>query len=277
MKKILFLLLFIPAFNYAQQKSCCKASSTEKFAMLGSDEKFVASHLSPLPFHFESGKGSMITFDATDGKKANAFEIKSAVESNLWLFVFHEWWGLNDYIKREAERLSNELTNVNVIAIDLYDGVVAENAGKAQETMQSLKDERARAIIQGAIQHAGPKAKIGTIGWCMGGGWSLQASIMAGTQGIVCVMYYGFPETDITKLKSLNAAVLGIFASKDNWITPEVVSTFETNMKSINKKLIVKTYEADHAFANPSNPKYNKEATEQANHLSLSVLKARLK
>lgn len=277
MRKIFLFLLLIPAISYGQHRSCCNVSSTEKFAMLGSDEKFVASHLSPLPFQYEAEKGAMIAFDATDGKKANAFEIKAPGESNIWLFVFHEWWGLNDYIKREAERLSNELPNVNVIAIDLYDGVIADNPEKAQATMQAMKDERSRAIIQGAIQRAGPKAKIGTIGWCMGGGWSLQASIMAGTQGVVCVMYYGSPETDVTKLKNLNAAVLGIFASKDDWISSEVVSTFETNMKSINKKLIVKTYEADHAFANPSNPKYNKEATEQANQLSLNVLKARLK
>ena len=276
MKKILLLLLF-PAFTNAQQMSCCTQSTTEQFNTLASTEVFAAAHAAPIPFHFVEEKGTMITYNCADGTEGNAFEVKAAKASNIWLFVFHEWWGLNDYIKREVEKLSDELPNVNIIAIDLYDGKVAETPEVAQETMQALKDERARAIINGAFKYAGKKAKIGTIGWCFGGGWSMQASLMAGKQAIACVMYYGMPEEDIKKLKKLNTDVLGIFASNDKWITPEVVATFKKNMLAADKKLTVKSYKMDHAFANPSNPNYDKVSADNAHKVALSFLKIRLK
>ena len=84
--------------------------------------------------------------------------------------------------------------------------------------MQGVKEDRAKAIIKGAIAYAGPNAHIATIGWCFGGGWSLQASLLAGKQDVACVMYYGMPEQDVNKLKTLHADVLGNFANKDNWI-----------------------------------------------------------
>ena len=267
----------LPAFTFAQQMSCCTNSTTEKFTQLASSEEFASNHLSPIPFNFVSENGEMITFECEDGVLGNAFEIKAAKPSTFWLFVFHEWWGLNDYIQQEAEKLSKELPNVNVIAIDLYDGKVAETPESAQETMKGIKDERARAIIEGAIKHAGKKAMIGTIGWCFGGGWSLQASLMAGKKSAACVMYYGMPEEDLKKLKKLNSNVLGIFASKDTYISPEIVSGFKKNMISAGKTLTVKSYNADHAFANPSNPKYDKVAADSAHKLALTFLKTRMR
>src|SRR3954469_12381980 len=122
MKKLLLLLALFPVLTFAQHKSCCAPSSTETFAQLSTDEKFSSSHESPLPFAFTAAKGKMVTYKASDGNATSAFEILSAEKSNQWLIVFHEWWGLNDYIKQEAEKLAEELPNVNVIAVDLYDG-----------------------------------------------------------------------------------------------------------------------------------------------------------
>ena len=277
MKKILFLLLIFPVLTYAQQMSCCKTSTTEQFNQLASTEEFSSAHLSPIPFNYTAVKGDMITYECSDGTRANAFEVRAEKESNNYLFVFHEWWGLNDYIKREAETLSNELPNVNVIALDLYDGKVADTSSVAQQLMQGVKDERARAIINGAIKFADKKARITTIGWCFGGGWSLQASLMAGKQAAGCVMYYGMPEEDLKKLKKLNCEVLGIFAAKDKWITPEVVGKFKKNMAASDKKITVKSFNADHAFANPSNPHFDKISADSAHKLALSFLKLRLK
>lgn len=277
MKKLLLFLFALPLFTYAQHKSCCSVSSTQKFAQLASNDKFAAAHEAPVPFSFTSDKGSMVTYKATDGKETTSFQINSANKSDNWLIVFHEWWGLNDYIKKEAEIFSKDLPNVNIIAVDLYDGYVAASPEEAREKMSALKDERSRAIIQGTINHIGKNAKIGTIGWCMGGAWSLQASIMTGKQGAGCVMYYGMPESDVEKLKELNGSVLGIFAKRDEWITPKVVDIFEQKMREANKELTIKFYDADHAFANPSNPNHDVEATEDARVLSLSFFKDKLK
>ena len=115
------------------------------------------------------------------------------------------------------------------------------------------------------------------MGWCFGGGWSLQAALLGGKQTVGCVMYYGMPEKDVAKLKTLNSDVLGLFADQDKWINPEVVKQFEKDMAAAGKKVTVKEYPADHAFANPSNPKYNKELATDAHQKALAYLKARLK
>jgi carboxymethylenebutenolidase len=272
MKKILFLFI-ISSSAFAQTKSCCSISSTEQFSMLASNDRFVASHLSPIPFVFTPAKGGMITYKTDDGKTASAFEVKSETPTSNWIIMVHEWWGLNDYIKQEAEKLAAEVGNSNVLAIDLYDGRVAANPDDAKKYMGEMKDMRTNSIIKGAIDYTGKDARIGTIGWCMGGGWSLQTALLAGNKADACVMYYGQPETSVEKLRKLNAPVLFVFAKQDQWINQKVVDDFQKNMKEAGKKLTVLTYDADHAFANPSNPKYNKTAAGDAHKEVLSFLK----
>ncbi len=116
-----------------------------------------------------------------------------------------------------------------------------------------------------------------TIGWCFGGGWSLQTALIGGKQVLGCVMFYGMPETDVNKLKTLNCDVIGFFAEKDGWITPKVVDTFKDNMKVAGKKVSTFEYDAEHAFANPSNPHYNKEATTDAYSKAIPFIKERMK
>jgi carboxymethylenebutenolidase len=180
------------------------------------------------------------------------------------LFVFQEWWGLNDHIKKEAEHLYGDLKNVNVMAIDLYDGNVASTREDAQKLMSGMSDARARAIVNGALAFAGKGSKVATIGWCMGGAWSLQTAIEGGKQVKGCVMYYGFPEMNVDKLKRLQTDVLGIFAEQDAFINVETVKSFEGKVKEAGKTIVVFNYVAGHAFANPSNPDFNKQATEDA-------------
>jgi carboxymethylenebutenolidase len=275
---VLFTVSLTVMNSFAQSShSCCAMPSTAMFAMLGNDESFKASHLSPLPFHYVSPAGQMVTFKTPDGKTGSAFEVKSKSSTNNYLIVIQEWWGLNDYIKQEAEKLQNELGNVNVIALDLYDGKVATNPDDASKYMAAAKEDRIRSIINGGIAYAGKDAKIQTLGWCFGGGWSLQTAITAGKQCTGCVVYYGMPETDTKKIQSITFPVLGLYASKDGWIKPEMVDQFEKEMKKYNKAITVKSFNADHAFANPSNPKYDKGAADEANKMALAFLKKNLK
>jgi len=281
MKKILLvaLLLSSATITFAQSKMACCAnpSATKQFAMLASDKKFVMSHPVPLKYHFQSTIGKAITYNTPDGKTANAFFFKAKHHTNNYLLVVHEWWGLNDWIKKESETLYNNLGDVNVIDLDLYDGQVATTREDAGKFMQAVKEDRAQAIIKGAIEYAGPKARIATIGWCFGGGWSLQTALLAGKQSIACVMYYGMPEQDVNKLKTLNCDVLGNFAAKDGWINPKVVAKFQDDMKTAGKNLTAHEFDADHGFANPSNPIYNSQATTEAYGYTLAFLKPRLR
>jgi len=257
--------------------ACCAKSATQQFAMLASDKKFVMSHMNPHPYHFQSDIGKITSYPTADGKTAGAFVFKAKKPTQNWLLVIHEWWGLNDFVKHESEKLYNDLGDVNVLDLDLYDGKTATTREDAGKLMQTVTDTRAQAIINGALAYVGPKARIATIGWCFGGGWSLQTSLLAGKQDVACVMYYGMPEKDVNRLKTLNGPVLGNFANKDGFITPKVVAQFSADMKAAGKKLELHQYDADHGFANPSNPIYNSEATKDAYAHTLAFLKAKLK
>ena len=120
--------------------------------MLGKDESFKAAHLSPLPFHFVPARGKLIFLKCGDGKEASAFEVKAEQPTANFLFVFHEWWGLNDYIKQKAEALQLELKNVNAIAMDMYDGKTAANAEDASKLMQASDEKRIKSLIAGSIR-----------------------------------------------------------------------------------------------------------------------------
>jgi carboxymethylenebutenolidase len=280
MKKhiISFFVLLIAVNGFAQDVTQCHTSATDKFAMFASNREFNKTHLNPRVYtHVSDEGGKMIKFKTPDGQEANGYIIENPKKTNNWILVFQEWWGLNDNVKRESEKLYKDLGNVNVLALDMYDGKVATDRETAGKYMGEFKQDRGNAIIKGALAYAGSTAKIGTIGWCFGGGESMQAALLSGSQAVACVMYYGMPEENMDRLKGLSGDVLFVFAAKDKWINQDVVTKFENNMKSAGKKLTVKKYDADHGFANPSNPIYDKSATEDAYKNSLEFLKARLK
>ena len=272
MIKLFYLVLLIFGFQFfaiAQDKSCCSTQKEVSFASFSEEKEFRDIHQIPAEFTHKDAKGIMISFKTKDGKTANGYLVKSEKPSDKFVFVFHEWWGLNDYIKKESDELKSKLGDVNILAIDLYDGKVADNREDAAKYMQSVNQQRALNIVSGAIDYAGNNAKIGTIGWCFGGGWSLQASIILGKQGSACVMYYGIIENTPGTFKELKAPVLGIFAEKDSWINPEVYGKLEENLKSAGKKVTIKSFNADHAFANPSNAKFDEVATNEAKQLTI--------
>lgn len=246
--------------------------------LMASTKEFQAAHLSPLPYtHVSTVGGKMIEFKTPDGKMANAYLIKSVKPSNKYLFVYQEWWGLNDYIKKQSDTFYNDLKDVNVIAMDMYDGKVATDPKEAGMLMSSADPARLQAIMKGALSYAGSKAKIASVGWCFGGGLSLQSALLEGKQAVGCVMYYGMPEKNVDKLKTLNCDVLGLFAAQEKWISPEVVAQFEKDMATAGKSIQTKSFDADHAFANPSNPKFDRVASEDAYGLAISYLKNKLK
>jgi carboxymethylenebutenolidase len=278
MKKLFFLLFsFIPMlFISAQDHSCCDENAVMKFSRLGSDPSFVAAHNEPGGFKLQNPQGTMISFPTSDGQTGYGYEVLASSPTNKYLLLFHEWYGINDYIKQECENWSSEL-GVNVIGVDLYDGKVATSNAEASQYVQSVKYERGVNIINGAVAYAPSDAIFATIGWCFGGGWSCQASIILEDKSKACVMYYGMPEEDKNKLTKLTAPVFGVFASKDNHITPEIVSKFEENMASLGKKVTVKFYDAVHGFANPSNPKHDEAATKDARALVTAFLNENFK
>lgn len=128
---------------YAQ---CSPADIRDLFKQEAATNAFAMLHEEPLPFTYEDKKGKMVTFKTPDGKKGTGYEIRNKKKTGNYIFVIQEWWGLNDYIKQESDNLSEELDNVNVIALDLYDGKVADNRDSAMKYVSGVNNQRLESI-----------------------------------------------------------------------------------------------------------------------------------
>jgi len=263
-----------PTVEKAEVIECLNMETQQAYKLEAGTPAFAAMHPSPMVVNPENLLGKMMTFDAADGKQANAYFIAAKKKTNKYLIVVQEWWGLNDNVKMESDKYYTDLGDVNVIAVDMYDGKVAATPDSAMKLMRGADMGRMTAIIQGAIKYAGSKASIYSVGWCFGGMWSLQTAILAGPQAKGTVIYYGRPETNMYKLKSIQCDIIGFFGNLDQSPSPAMVNDFEKNMKEAGKNLAVNRYEAGHGFANPSNPSYNAAAKEDAYAKAIAFLKA---
>jgi len=245
---------------------CCQ-SSTQAFAQLGKEDGFVSAHQEPGSYVLQAPKGKIINFPCPDGEVGQGYLVDSNVNATHMLLLFHEWYGVNEYRKSEADRIASDFPGMHVLAVDLYDGVVAQNRGEASRQMQTVNDQRLNNIILGAAGFAGNK-KIAVMGWCFGGAWSLKAASLLGKQCNASVVYYGMTLKSQEELESISCPVLGIFAQKDNFITPALVNEFKVKMVDAGKQIEVYFFDADHAFANPSNTKFDLSATSKAWNLT---------
>jgi len=256
--------------------SCHPRVDEDGMVAFANDPAFIAMHLSPLPIHCKV-QGESISFPSPDGKNAKGYIVKAKKKSNKWLFVYQEWWGLNDYVKRQADIFYNDLAGaVNVLALDMYDGKVTADPKEAGQLMQTVVETRLENIVKAGMTYAGKNAKIANVGWCFGGGWSFKSALITGKHNIGSVMYYGMPVKDVEKLKSLNSDVLGLFAT-ENFISKQVIEEFAANMKTAGKELNYKIFDAPHAFANPSNPKYDEAKAKEAYAMAMAYLKGKFK
>jgi carboxymethylenebutenolidase len=172
------------------------------------------------------------------------------------IIVIHEWWGLNDWVKEQASKLSEQ--GYVALAVDLYRGKVATTPEMAHEIMRGVPEDRAKRDLHAALvflqsQPNVKKDRIGAIGWCWGGGMALDVALQEPTLA-ADVINYGHLATDPEALKKINAPILGIFGGKDQGITPDDVHKFEAAMKQLGKRVEIKIYDdAGHAFENPNN------------------------
>jgi carboxymethylenebutenolidase len=263
-----------PTLDKGEVIECLNMETQQAYQLEASQAKFANMHLAPVKVNPADLLGSIVPFNAADGKPGQAYFIPAKKKSDKWLIVIQEWWGLNDNIKMEADQYFKDLGDVNVMAVDMYDGKVAATPDSAMKLMRGADMNRMAALIQGAVKHAGSKASIYSVGWCFGGMWSLQTAIIAGSQAKGSVMYYGRPESNMDKLKSIQCDIIGFFGNLDQSPSPAMVNTFEANMKLAGKNLTAYKYEAGHGFANPSNPSYNAAAKEDSYAKAIAFLKA---
>ena len=185
------------------------------------------------------------------------------------VIVIHEWWGLDNWVKDQARALAKE--GHAALAVDLYRGKATDKQEEAHQLMSGMPADRAMRDLKAAIAYLKGRTdvrgdRIGSIGWCMGGRYSL--ALATEEPGLAAaVAYYGAPPTDEAAIARIKAPVLGNFGGEDKGPSPEQVKAFEAAMKKAGKTVDVKIYPgAGHAFANVNNPwkGYREDAAKDA-------------
>ena len=191
--------------------------------------------------------------------------------------MIHEWWGLNDNIKDMARQLAAQ--GYNVLAVDLYNGQVAETPDQARALTGSIEQDRANANSQAAVAYLREQnsSKVASLGWCFGGGQSLQLAL-SGEKLDATIIYYGQLVAEPARLAAIDWPVLGIFGDADTSIPFENVQNFEAALSSLNIPNEIYIYPGvGHAFANPSGANYAPDETIDAWEKTLSFLKQTLR
>lgn len=199
-----------------------------------------------------------VSLTTAGGRSVSASLAMPAKTPAPTLVLIHEWWGLNDQIKAVAAEYAN--LGYVALAVDLMDGQVATTPDAARAQTGAVKPEEATDTLvswaEWLKKHEASTGKLGTVGWCFGGGWSLNASIA--TPVDATVIYYGRVTREAADLKKLKGPVLGHFGTLDKFINQEMVSGFEAELKKAGKSdVTIHWYDADHAFANPSSARYD--------------------
>jgi carboxymethylenebutenolidase len=228
---------------------------------------------SPSPVTMPAPKVPLLEQELAYGEAQNSNLVgflampRDAAEPLPGVIVIHEWWGLNDNVKAMTRRLAGE--GYVALAVDLYGGRTAATPGEAQVLMTELvaKPDAARANLRQAYEYLDKYAfapRIGSLGWCLGGGWSLQTALLFPDALDAMVMYYGQLVDADSELTTLNMPLLGFFGALDESIPVRQVQDFRDRLRRLGKHAEILIYsDANHAFANPSGGNYNeKDATE---------------
>ncbi|MGH9691101.1 MAG: dienelactone hydrolase family protein [Candidatus Acidiferrales bacterium] len=196
--------------------------------------------------HYKSGDETVSAYLATPGTPGR----------HPGLVVIHEWWGQTPWVRGEADKFADQ--GYVALAIDLYRGKVTSDPKEAAELSRTLPRDRAVQDLEAAYSYLASrrdvvKSKIGSVGWCMGGGYSLQLAEHE-PRLAACIVNYGEMPTDPASIQAIHARLLGNFGADDQVIPPAAVHLFEKALQADGKSIDAKIYDgAPHAFENPGN------------------------
>ncbi len=229
---------------------------------------------------FEGSRGDMAVEAKDVTYSGNTGYLAKPKESGNYpgLVIIHEWWGLNDNIKQTAENLASH--GYVVLAVNLYGKPAATVADEARQLMSLYDPEIGVSNMNAAVKFLEEQydvPKVASIGWCFGGGQSLNLALHNSDLDAT-VIYYGSLVSDKEQLSSINWPILGIFAGLDQGITAESVSAFEKSLDELGIPNEIHTYpNANHGFANPSGQRYAPEETKDAWEKTIQFLNSNLK
>jgi carboxymethylenebutenolidase len=275
---ILSSMLILPSYmKISQAQSNSSESSNTNLTMLSNsavNNNTTVEIQNKTVNYFDNAKGYLVHPLSLSGNASKAPAV----------IMIHEWWGLNDNIVNMADLLAKQ--GYVVLAVDLFEGKVAADPNEAGNLVQSVRSNQEEAItnLKEAVKYVSSlpfvdKSRIASLGWCFGGGQSLQIAVNSQDQPLAAtILYYGTPLiTDKASLSQLKWPVLGIFGDQDQAIPADEVKKFEAalNENGITNEIYVYPG-VGHAFANPSGDSYAPKETEDAWQKTLVFLKKHL-
>jgi carboxymethylenebutenolidase len=222
--------------------------------------------------------GKIVEFPA-NGTKTSGYLAAPAAGKGPGVLVLQEWWGLVQHIKNVCDRFAAE--GFTALAPDLYHGKTASEPDGAGKLFMALNIGQAEKDLRGATtylaQHS-PTAKLGVVGFCMGGQLALFAATLNPSIG-ACVNFYGVHPNVKPDYSKLSGPVLGLFAEKDQFVTPQVARDLDAAIKKAGKQSEIHVYpNVDHAFFNDERPDvYHKAAADDAWRRTLAFFRQHLK
>jgi len=196
------------------------------------------------------------------------------------VIVIHEIWGLANHIKDVATRLVQE--GYVALAVDLFERKLITKLEEGREIRQALTEEKILGDLNGAfnylttLDYVMPN-RIGSIGFCMGGGLSLLLACRNSALA-AAVIFYGRNPTPIDLVKNITCPILGNYAGADKGITESDINLLKQTLTKYRKEFDIKAYPgAPHAFFNDTKESYRPEAAKDAWERTLAFLNKNLK
>ncbi|HEX5875025.1 MAG TPA: dienelactone hydrolase family protein [Pyrinomonadaceae bacterium] len=223
--------------------------------------------------------GEMVQFPNNGGTTSGYLSVPDG-GNGPGVIVIQEWWGLVDHIKEVCDRFASE--GFVALAPDLYHGKTTKSPDEAGKLMMAMRIDEAEKDLRAAagylaIQDSTTSEKIGVVGFCMGGALALYTATKNPKIG-ACVVFYGGHPNVKPDLPNLHAPMLGLYADRDDFVTPDSVRELERKLKDLGKEVEVKIYpDADHAFFNDARPEvYNEGAAADAWRRTVEFLRKNL-
>lgn len=222
--------------------------------------------------------GKMVDFPSNGGT-TQGYLATPASGKGPGVLVIQEWWGLVPHIKRVADRFAAE--GFSALAPDMYHGKTADEPDGAGKLFMALNIAQAEKDLRGAATYlAGQSStgKLGAVGFCMGGQLALFAGTVNNNVGAV-VDFYGIHPNVKPDYSKLSGPVLGLFAEKDGFVTPQTAREVDAAIKKAGKSSEIHIYpNVDHAFFNEDNTAaYNKAAADDAWRRTTAFFRQHLK
>ncbi len=272
---------FLPAVTLNQEEVYAQDSpNVTNATVLSGDDANSQSGLQNQSINYFDGSSGYLVYADTTNATSTSGQQQQQQQKLPAVVMIHEWWGLNDNIKDMADELASE--GYVVLAADLYNGEVATTPDKAMQLVGTVRENPEQAIsnLQSAVQYLASlpnvnSSRIASLGWCFGGGQSLQLALNSEQNPLAAtVIYYGNLVNDTNELSKINWPVLGIFGDQDQSIPVESVNAFEQALNETGITNEIYIYPGvGHAFANPSGDNYAPAETVDAWEKTLAFLK----